>query len=105
MLVTRKMQPRWPIRWPRSCPRACWPSHAATSRPTTWTVCAAPGLQAGLRITADSAVDLCSQPTVSRWENAQNLKTIVCPTCALVVAWGDSCTAAQVLSAPASAKH
>jgi Transposase DDE domain group 1 len=35
----------------------------------------------------DSGEDLCSQPTVSRWENAPDLKTIVRLTYALVDAW------------------
>jgi hypothetical protein len=35
----------------------------------------------------DSGDDLCSQPTVSRWENAPDLKTIVRLTYALIDAW------------------
>ena len=35
----------------------------------------------------DSGEDLCSQPTVSRWENAPDLKTIIRLTYALVDAW------------------
>jgi len=35
----------------------------------------------------DSGVDLCSQPTVSRWENAPDLKTVIRLTYALVDAW------------------
>ncbi len=35
----------------------------------------------------DSGGDLCSQPTVSRWENAPDLKTIVRLTYAMVDAW------------------
>jgi hypothetical protein len=35
----------------------------------------------------DSGVDLCSQPTVSRWENAPDLKTIIRLTYAMVDAW------------------
>jgi hypothetical protein len=35
----------------------------------------------------DSGGDLCSQPTVSRWENAPDLKTIIRLTYALVDAW------------------
>ena len=38
----------------------------------------------------DSGEDLCSQPTVSRWENAPDLKTIIRLTYALVDAWCDS---------------
>jgi hypothetical protein len=38
----------------------------------------------------DSGDDLCSQPTVSRWENAPDLKTIIRLTYALVDAWCDS---------------
>lgn len=38
----------------------------------------------------DSGGDLCSQPTVSRWENAPDLKTIIRLTYALVDAWCDS---------------
>jgi hypothetical protein len=38
----------------------------------------------------DSGGDLCSRPTVSRWENAPNLKTVVRLTYALVDAWCDS---------------
>ena len=38
----------------------------------------------------DSGDDLCSQPTVSRWENAPELKTIIRLTYALVDAWCDS---------------
>ncbi|HEX4096618.1 MAG TPA: IS1380 family transposase [Caulobacteraceae bacterium] len=35
----------------------------------------------------DSGGDLCSQPTVSRWENAPDLKTIIQLTYAMVDAW------------------
>ena len=35
----------------------------------------------------DSGGDLCSQPTVCRWENAPNLKTVIRLTYALVDAW------------------
>ena len=35
----------------------------------------------------DSGDDLCSQPTVSRWENAPDLKTVVRLTYAMVDAW------------------
>jgi len=35
----------------------------------------------------DSGGDLCSQPTVSRWENAPDLKTVIRLTYALVDAW------------------
>ena len=35
----------------------------------------------------DSGADLCSQPTVSRWENAPDLKTIIRLTYAMVDAW------------------
>src|SRR5487761_2212479 len=35
----------------------------------------------------DSGADLCSQPTLSRWENAPDLKTIIRLTYALVDAW------------------
>jgi hypothetical protein len=38
----------------------------------------------------DSGGDLCSQPTLSRWENAPDLKTIIRLTYALVDAWCDS---------------
>ena len=38
----------------------------------------------------DSGVDLCSQPTVSRWENAPDLKTVIRLTYAMVDAWCDS---------------
>ena len=38
----------------------------------------------------DSGADLCSQPTLSRWENAPDLKTIIRLTYALVDAWCDS---------------
>jgi hypothetical protein len=38
----------------------------------------------------DSGGDLCSQPTVSRWENAPDLKTIIRLTYAMVDAWCDS---------------
>jgi hypothetical protein len=38
----------------------------------------------------DSGGDLCSQPTISRWENAPDLKTIIRLTYALVDAWCDS---------------
>jgi hypothetical protein len=38
----------------------------------------------------DSGEDLCSQPTVSRWENAPDLKTIIRLTYAMVDAWCDS---------------
>ena len=38
----------------------------------------------------DSGGDLCSQPTVSRWENAPDRKTIIRLTYALVDAWCDS---------------
>jgi hypothetical protein len=37
-----------------------------------------------------SGVDLCSQPTVSRWENAPDLKTIIRLTYAIVDAWWES---------------
>jgi hypothetical protein len=37
-----------------------------------------------------SGVDLCSQPTVSRWENAPDLKTIIRLTYAMVDAWCES---------------
>jgi hypothetical protein len=37
-----------------------------------------------------SGGDLCSQPTVSRWENAPDLKTIIRLTYAMVDAWCDS---------------
>jgi hypothetical protein len=35
----------------------------------------------------DSGGDLCSQPTISRWENAPDLKTIIRLTYAMVDAW------------------
>ncbi len=35
----------------------------------------------------DNGVDLCSQPTISRWENAPDLKTIIRLTYAMVDAW------------------
>ena len=35
----------------------------------------------------DSGEDLCSQPTISRWENAPDLKTIIRLTYAMVDAW------------------
>jgi hypothetical protein len=35
----------------------------------------------------DCGGDLCSQPTVSRWENTPDLKTVIRLTCALVDAW------------------
>ena len=38
----------------------------------------------------DGGADLCSQPTVSRWENAPDLKTVVRLTYAMVDAWCDS---------------
>ena len=38
----------------------------------------------------DSGGDLCSQPTLSRWENAPDLKTIIRLTYAMVDAWCDS---------------
>ena len=38
----------------------------------------------------DSGGDLCSQPTVSRWENAPDLKSVIRLTYALVDAWCDS---------------
>jgi hypothetical protein len=38
----------------------------------------------------ESGGELCSQPTVSRWENAPDLKTIIRLTYALVDAWCDS---------------
>ena len=38
----------------------------------------------------DSGGDLCSQPTVSRWENAPDLKTIIRLTYAMVDAWCES---------------
>jgi hypothetical protein len=38
----------------------------------------------------DSGDDLCSQPTVSRWENAPDLKTVIGLTYAMVDAWCDS---------------
>ena len=38
----------------------------------------------------DSGGELCSEPTISRWENAPDLKTIIRLTCALVYAWCDS---------------
>jgi hypothetical protein len=37
-----------------------------------------------------SGGDLCSQPTVSRWENAPDLKTVIRLTYAMVDAWCDS---------------
>ena len=38
----------------------------------------------------DSGGDLCSQPTISRWENAPDLKSVIRLTYALVDAWCDS---------------
>ena len=35
----------------------------------------------------DSGADLCSQPTLSRWENAPDLKTVIRLTYAMVDAW------------------
>src|SRR5262250_917377 len=35
----------------------------------------------------DSGSDLCSQPTISRWENAPSLREIICLTYALVDIW------------------
>jgi hypothetical protein len=35
----------------------------------------------------DSGRDLCSQPTISRWENAPTLREIICLTYALVDIW------------------
>jgi hypothetical protein len=32
----------------------------------------------------DTGGDLCSQSTISRWENAPPLREIICPTYALV---------------------
>ena len=46
------------------------PSPAVTRMPTISIISAPTRLQAGLRWLPDSGDDLCSQPTVSRWENA-----------------------------------
>ena len=45
------------------------------------------GLQAGLRRLPDSGGDLCSQPTISRWENTPTLREIIRLTYALVDLW------------------
>ncbi len=46
-----------------------------------------PGFKLACGRLPDSGGDLCSQPTVSRWENAPDLKTIVRLTYAMVDAW------------------
>ena len=38
----------------------------------------------------DTGIDLCSQPTLSRLENAPRLRDVIRLTCALVDAWMDS---------------
>jgi len=49
-----------------------------------------PGFKLACGRLPDSGGDLCSQPTVSRWENAPDLKTIVRLTYAMVDAWCES---------------
>jgi hypothetical protein len=46
-----------------------------------------PGFKLACGRLPDSGGDLCSQPTVSRWENAPDLKTIIRLTYAMVDAW------------------
>jgi hypothetical protein len=49
-----------------------------------------PGFKLACGRLPDSGEDLCSQPTISRWENAPDLKTIVRLTYAMVDAWCES---------------
>jgi hypothetical protein len=49
-----------------------------------------PGFKLACGRLPDSGGDLCSQPTISRWENAPDLKTVVRLTYAMVDAWCDS---------------
>lgn len=49
-----------------------------------------PGFKLACGRLPDSGGDLCSQLTISRWENAPDLKTIVRLTYAMVDAWCDS---------------
>src|SRR5271165_2080645 len=46
-----------------------------------------PGFKLACGRLPDSGRDLCSQPTMSRWENAPTLREIICLTYALVDIW------------------
>jgi hypothetical protein len=43
-----------------------------------------PGFKLACGRLPDSGADLCSQPTVSRWENAPTLREVVCMTYAMI---------------------
>ena len=69
---------RLPIYCPISCAPASSPSPAATRTPTISTGCAPIQGSSSLADNCpDSGTDLCSQPTVSRWENAPTLRNLV----------------------------
>src|SRR5712671_4816249 len=64
------------------CPIFCAPgfsrSPAATKMPTISTDCAAdPTFKLACGRLPDTGTDLCSQPTVSRWENAPSLRDLI----------------------------
>ena len=66
------------IRLPTSCAPASSPSRAATRMPTTSTICRSdPGLKLAFGHLPDSGRDLCSQPAMSRWENAPTLREVI----------------------------
>ena len=69
------------------CAPACWRSAAAIPMATTSTGCAGMRPSTGVRTAADTGRDLCSQPTISRWENAPTLREIIRLTYALVDIW------------------
>ena len=73
---------------PTSCARACWLLPAAMRMPTTSIICAR---DAGFKLACgrlpDTGNDLCSQPTVSRWENAPSLREVIRMTYAMIDAY------------------
>jgi Transposase DDE domain group 1 len=70
------------------------PSPAVMRMPTTSTTC---GLKLACGRLPDSGTDLCSQPTVSRWENAPTLREVIRMTYAMV----DTCCASYKRPPPA----
>ena len=70
------------------CAPACWRLAAVIPMATTLTGCASiTAFKLACGRLPDSGGDLCSQPTISRWENAPTLREIIRLTYALVDIW------------------
>jgi len=69
------------------CAPASWRSPAATRTPTISSLCASTPLSSSLAGGFRSGANLCSQPTLSRLENAPSLKDAIRLTWALVDQW------------------